>query len=233
MTKHTGRAVMALSALSALSVLSGALLPVLGAGPAHAVRADVHQLEDAISIMLTADENRSGYSSAAFPHWNKGRDTTDKCSTREEVLIAEAIEAPEVADADCAVKGGKWLSYYDEQTVTNLKSLDVDHVVPLAEAWGSGASAWSPARREAYANDQDAPATLTAVNKRVKREKGDRDLTGWLPATNPVQCRYIADWVGTKLRWGLSTDKEELEVLKLFADGPCESTVILYTPAPA
>jgi hypothetical protein len=39
-------------------------------------------------------------------------------------------------------------------------------MVPLAEAWDSGASAWTPQRREAYADDQDAETPLVAVTAR-------------------------------------------------------------------
>lgn len=243
MTKRIGRVLTTLSlaivplvtGLSGAPGLPGALgasgfaaFPFTAAQPAHAASAEVAQLEDAISIIPTMDENRDGYVSTAFRHWNKGKDTADSCTTREEVLIAEAADAPDVS-ADCKLTGGRWISHYDDQSVTRLASLVVDHVVPLAEAWGSGASTWTAKRREAFANDQDASGTLATVTARSKRERADRDLGGWLPAGPTQQCRYIADWVATKLRWGLTTDKEELEVLKLFADGPCETTVIYYT----
>ena len=48
----------------------------------------------------------------------------------------------------CRLTGGKWRSYYDGQVVTDLADLDIDHVVPLAEVWDSGASAWDDTRRE-------------------------------------------------------------------------------------
>ncbi|MFI6285537.1 DUF1524 domain-containing protein [Streptomyces sp. NPDC051018] len=199
--------------------------------PPPASKAVIAQLEDAISVMLTGDEDRTGYTSTSFPHWNKGKDPDDGCSTREEVLIAEAVEAA-TAGAGCALSGGRWVSYYDQQAVNGSAGLEVDHVVPLVEAWGSGASGWSAARREAYANDQNAAATLTAVTARTKRDKADQDIASWLPSSHDSQCRYISEWVGTKLRWGLSVDKDELEALKLFADGPCETVVIIYHPAP-
>ncbi|MFE5852580.1 HNH endonuclease family protein [Streptomyces sp. NPDC056500] len=240
MTHHLGR-VLAVLTLAVIPILPG--IPVLSgvpgipgtpsvlAQPAFAAAAEVAQLEDAISIIPTEDENRAGYHPSSFRHWNKGRDTADGCAAREEVLIAEAVEAPEVG-AGCKLTGGRWVSYYDEQSTSKLASVEVDHVVPLAEAWGSGASAWTAQRREAFANDQGAPGTLAAVTVRSKREKADQDLTGWLPAAPSQQCRYIGDWVATKLRWGLTTDKAELEVLKLFADGPCETIVIYYTRVP-
>ncbi|MFJ6575401.1 hypothetical protein ACIQMY_05485 [Streptomyces sp. NPDC091368] len=45
-------------------------------------------------------------------------------------------------------------------------------------------------------------------------------------------CPYISEWVGTKLRWGLSADEGEADAIALYAAGPCEATVVHYTPAP-
>ncbi|WP_405797849.1 HNH endonuclease [Streptomyces sp. NBC_01506] len=216
--------------------LTPVLLPLgflpgpLAARPAHA--AVVQQLEDALSTLPTADEDRTGFEAGAFEHWNEGQDADDGCTTREEVLIAEAVEAPEVG-AGCEITGGKWLSYYDNQSVTGTAALTVDHLVPLAEAWGSGARTWSAARREAYANDQAVPTTLVAVTARTVREKAAQDVADWLPLAGDNYCRYVGEWVATKHRWSLSVDKDELETLKLLADNACERTVVIYTPAPA
>ncbi|GGZ56168.1 hypothetical protein GCM10010387_57730 [Streptomyces inusitatus] len=226
MTKNLGRTIAALS-LALVPLLTTAV----SAPSASASSVEVFQLEDAISLLVEADENRAGYTAAAFPHWNAGKDPADGCSTREEVLLAEAVEEPDVS-AGCSLSGGRWVSYYDNQSVTKRSSVTIDHVVPLAEAWGSGGSAWSTGRREAYANDQGSPATLAAVTVRAKREKAEQDIKEWLPTETAGICRYIGDWVGTKLRWDLTVDKEEMEVLKLFADNSCETTVVLVNRAP-
>ncbi|MER5766919.1 HNH endonuclease [Streptomyces sp. NPDC001985] len=215
-----------------LSALALALVPLLtSASAGTAAPAEVRQLEDAISVLVEAEAYHGGRGAAAFPHWNAGRDATDGCSTRQEVLLAEAVDEPSVGPG-CSLSGGRWVSYYDNQSVTKPASVTVDHVVPLAEAWGSGASEWTTARREAYANDQDAPATLAAVTVRSQKEKDGQDITDWLPPEAGAICRYLGDWVGTKLRWGLTADKAELETLKLFADNSCETTVVIYHPAP-
>lgn len=111
-------------------------------------------------------------------------------------------------------------------------ALRVDHLVPLSEAWESGASGWTAARREQYANDQGAPATLVVVTARSLRDKAGRDPADWVPADPGRYCRYVGEWVATKLRWSLSADKDETDALKLFADGPCEETVVLRSRAP-
>ncbi|MFB7235003.1 HNH endonuclease family protein [Streptomyces sp. NPDC056269] len=150
--------------------------------------------------------------------------------TRNEVLLAEAVEVPAVASG-CKLSGGLWKSYYDGQEVNDPAKLDIDHMVPLAEAWDSGAAEWTAARREAYANDQEAAISLVAVTARSNRAKADRDPAEWMPPLPEAHCRYVGEWTATKLRWGLAADQAEADALKVYAEA-CETTVVHYTPAP-
>jgi hypothetical protein len=111
--------------------------------PATAHAAAPTPLTDAIANLTVASENREGYDRSLFPHW---ADTDkDNCNTRAEVLIEEAVVPPEVGDR-CRISGGEWESYYDGVTVTEARGLDIDHMVPLAEAWDSGAAEWTTDR---------------------------------------------------------------------------------------
>ncbi|GAA2775168.1 hypothetical protein [Kitasatospora cinereorecta] len=83
-------------------------------------------LYDAIDALPVADEDRTGYVRTAFRHWIDA--DRDGCDTRKEVLIAEAVEAPEVGPK-CALTGGVWLSPYDDLVLEDARLLDVDHVV--------------------------------------------------------------------------------------------------------
>ncbi|MER5277760.1 HNH endonuclease family protein [Streptomyces sp. NPDC002809] len=184
-------------------------------------------LADAIAKIPNGTENRTGYERDSFHLWVDA--DKDGCDTRKEVLLAEAVKAPEQG-ARCALTAGEWLSYYDEVTVDAATKLDIDHVVPLAEAWDSGASQWDADRRERYANDLDADRSLVAVTARTNRQKADRDPAEWLPPAASAQCTYGADWVGTKLRWKLAADGKERAALdKLAAD--CPDTVVKYEVA--
>lgn len=78
-------------------------------------------------------------------------------------------EAP-TKGSGCKLSGGEWLSYYDELTITDPGKLDIDHMVPLEEAWSSGAQDWDADRREAYANDVQAERSLVAVSFKTNRE---------------------------------------------------------------
>jgi hypothetical protein len=214
----------------ALAALCLILTP-LAAGPAHAVAAEpvVLPLTDAVAALPLATESRDGYTRDAFRHWNFGADPSDGCNTRGEVLLAEAVTAPTVG-ARCALTGGSWLSYYDDTIVTTASGLDIDHMVPLAEAWDSGASAWSAAWREAYANDLGQDSSLIAVTARSNRSKADQDPAQWLPPATGALCRYTAEWTATKLRWSLTADQGELDRLTELAAG-CTNTTVTYTPA--
>ncbi|MGW5803561.1 HNH endonuclease family protein [Streptomyces bacillaris] len=209
-----------------------ALVPLLSSSAAHAAApvAEVTTLADAVGLVQVTEEDRTGYTRSSFKHWNSGDDKSDGCNTRAEVLLAEAVVAPTV-EAGCKLTGGTWVSYYDSQEVNSAGSLDIDHMVPLAEAWDSGASAWTAARREAYANDQGSTVSLVAVTARTNRQKADQDPADWMPPSPEAQCRYVGEWVATKLRWQLTADDRELEALKVYAEGPCEDTIVHYTPA--
>ncbi|MFJ1961826.1 HNH endonuclease family protein [Streptomyces massasporeus] len=207
-----------------------ALLTVLSlttATPVHA--AETVPLAEAVASLPRATESRDGYTREAFKHWNAGDDPADRCSTRNEVLIAEATEAP-VVGPRCRLTGGTWWSYYDQTTVTSASGLDIDHMVPLAEAWDSGASAWTAQRREAYANDQGQEASLVAVTARSNRSKADQDPAQWLPPAGDVHCRYATEWTGTKLRWDLTVDDTELAALNDLA-ATCPDQTVTYTHA--
>ncbi|MFE1460545.1 HNH endonuclease family protein [Streptomyces nigra] len=207
---------------AALVVLSATV-----SSPAHA--AETVPLPDAVDRLRLGTESRDGYSRDKFRHWNAGDDPTDGCHTRAEVLLHEAVEPPTVG-AGCRLEGGSWYSYYDGVTVTSASGLDIDHMVPLAEAWDSGASAWTAQRREAYANDQGQEASLIAVTARSNRSKADQDPAQWLPPAADAHCRYVAEWVATKLRWSLTADEAELTALRELT-GDCPLQNVEYEPA--
>lgn len=177
-------------------------------------------LSQAISDLPGAAESRTGYSRDLFRHWVDA--DGDGCDTRDEVLIAEAEEAPSVG-ASCSLSGGRWYSYYDGVSQTSASALDIDHLVPLAEAWDSGAGSCSSATRQAYANDLGDRRTLVGVTSSVNRSKGDQDVAEWLPAQQ--QCRYLREWVAVKHRWRLSVDSAERGAMRSLAAGCADSTI--------
>ncbi|WP_320774275.1 HNH endonuclease family protein [Streptomyces sp. CRN 30] len=207
----------------------------IGAASCLAVPSSAHAAESlpvdrAVAALPGATESREGYEPAAFAHWNSGSDAGDACDTQGEVLIAEAVSAPETG-AECALSGGTWWSYYDGREVDSAAALAVDHLVPTAEAWDSGASGWTAERREQYANDQGDPRVLVAVSAAAHRDKADQDPAQWLPADPGATCRYLTEWVAVKLRWQLTADAEEQRALTRLAEG-CQGAEVTYEPVP-
>lgn len=211
-----------LTPLSRLLLALAAFLALLAAVPAPAQAAGFSgSLAQAVAAVPTAAESNSGYDRALFPHWI---DADGDCqSTRAEVLVAEADAAVTYTTSGrCTVATGRWFSYYDRATWTDAGDIDIDHMVPLAEAWGSGARGWTTARRQAYANDLGDRRTLVGVTDNVNQAKSDQDPATWLPTYD--KCRYVAEWVAVKIRWGLSADAAEKQVLTTYASS-CSTTV--------
>lgn len=166
---------------------------------------------DALASLAVEPEVDDGYDRALFEHWIDA--DGDGCDARQEVLIAESLAPVRLGDG-CSIEGGAWFSAADGDTLTNPASLDINHVVPLKEAWASGAHAWTPERREAFANDLLDDRTLQAVSSGVNRQQGENDPASWLPVTQTVACRFVRDWVAIKASWGLSVDEPECEAVE-------------------
>ena len=163
------------------------------------------------TLQLTvAEDKTTGYNRSAFKHWIDA--DKDGCDTRAEVLIEEAIVKPKIGPK-CKLTGGKWISAYDGKTITNASQLDVDHMVPLAEAWRSGAWNWNAAKRQEFANDLEYSEALIAVTLKTNRSKGDKDPASWMPALN--KCEYIKNWIKIKDKYDLTVDKNEERILRM------------------
>jgi hypothetical protein len=170
-----------------------------------------------LNSLPVSNEVTSGYNRELFRHWSDL--DSDGCDTREEVLIDERITGNIVG---CKVVNGKWVSQFDGVTTTNASTFDIDHFVPLKEAWDSGAWRWDSSTRERFANDQGYARSLIAVSASSNRSKSDRDPSDWLPSEN--RCLYAKSWVGVKFRWRLSVDGREKTKLRQLLS-PCRGTL--------
>jgi hypothetical protein len=148
-----------------------------------------------------------GYSREKFPHW---RETGANCDVRDSVLKRDGTK---VKTSGCNVVAGTWKSRYDGQVLNSPTKVDIDHMVPLANAWRSGASAWTTDQRSDFANDLDDPQ-LVAVSATSNRSKGDQDPSTWKPAVAGSWCRYAEDWIAVKTRWKLTVTTAETSALK-------------------
>lgn len=154
----------------------------------------------------------TGYNRNLFPTWDT---ISGACNTRETVLKRDGSNV--VTDSSCAAISGTWYSPYDGATWTAASDLDIDHVVPLSDAWKSGASTWTPAKRRQFANDLENPQ-LIAVTDNVNQAKGDKSPDVWKPPLNSYYCTYAKMWVRVKYVWGLSVKAAEKRALTSMLD---------------
>ncbi|MCF1598186.1 HNH endonuclease family protein [Streptomyces muensis] len=160
-----------------------------------------------LASLTVATEDRTGYDRDLFPHWITQSGT---CNTRETVLKRDGSGV--VTDSSCAATSGSWYSPYDGATWSAASDVDIDHLVPLAEAWDSGADSWTTSRRQSFANDLTRPQ-LIAVTDNVNQAKGDQDPATWMPSRTAYRCTYVRAWVQVKYYYDLSVDSAEKSAL--------------------
>ncbi|WP_066888740.1 HNH endonuclease family protein [Carbonactinospora thermoautotrophica] len=158
-----------------------------------------------------------GYSRARFPHWI---DQGDQCDTRDVVLRRDGQGVR--TDSRCEPVAGRWYSPYDDRWLTDDRDVDIDHVVPLANAWRSGANRWTDEQRERFANDLDRPELIVS-SATSNRAKGDQSPDQWRPPNRAYWCEYARDWIQVKHYWRLSVTEPEKRALEEML-GTCEPT---------
>jgi Excalibur calcium-binding domain/Protein of unknown function (DUF1524) len=215
------RAVAASIALALLATV-GAAMPAQAATKVSALTL--------LGQLKVLPEWNAGYDRARFTHWiDADHDGQD---TRQEVLRGES-RARMTFTSTSRVSTGRWYSAYDARTVTVAARLDIDHMVPLAEAWGAGAKGWNAATRRAYANDLGYGASLIAVTAASNRSKSAGDPSQWLPTNRAYRCTYVRNWVAVKWRWSLSVDKPERAKVVSVLKGCSSSARLVAKPAKA
>ena len=177
--------------------------------------------EDALSLLerltVAPSGSMAGYSREEFAHWASDaasygwREPDGSCDVRDAALIRDGQGVR--IDADCSVTAGTWLDPYTGKALPDPSVIDIDHVVPLANAWrsGAGSAAWSTADREAYAND---PEVLLSTDAGANRTKGDKGPEAWKPPNRDYWCEYSRRWIWIKSDWRLSVNPAEKTALR-------------------
>lgn len=165
------------------------------------VRVELDQLR------VAPDGPSTGYLRAKFPHWIT---ISGACDTRETVLKRDGANV--VTDAACSAVSGSWYSPYDGDTWYAASDVDIDHIVPLANAWRTGASSWTTAKRRQFANDLTIPQLL-AVTDNINQAKGDQSPATWKPPLTGYWCTYAKMWTHVKYRYTLTVTSTEKTAL--------------------
>lgn len=148
----------------------------------------------------------------------------DGQDTRQEVLAAESL-VPVTWSADGKkVVAGLWYDPFAGMTFTaplvvkpsgrKYAIVQIDHIVPLKEAFESGAKNWTKAKRVLYANGLANPGHLLAVHGPTNASKGQKDPGEWLPPNKKFHCAYVRMWTRIKIKWDLTMDQAEADAIR-------------------
>lgn len=203
---HRPRRATAALSLSLAVGTAVALAPTAGATP-PSIPTPAQAESMLAGLTVAAEGSSAGYSREKFPHWTT---VSGNCNTREWVLRRDGVGVQ--TGADCYPTSGSWPSPYDGATWYQPSDVDIDHVVPLAEAWRSGASGWSESQRASFANDLSNPQ-LIAVTDNVNQSKGDQSPDRWKPPLSSYWCTYASMWTDVKYTWDLTATNTEVTAL--------------------
>ena len=177
-----------------------------GPGPGPGSTSSGNATAELDGLVVAKAASMRGYSREKFPHW---RDTGANCDVRDSVLKRDGEK---VKFSGCNVVAGTWHSVYDDQVLSSPTKVDIDHMVPLANAWRSGAGKWTDDERGEFANDLERPQ-LVAVSASSNRSKGDQDPSTWKPPAREHWCSYAEDWITVKSHWKLTVTTPEKNAL--------------------
>lgn len=146
------------------------------------------------------------------------------CDMRNVILQRDLTDT--VLDG-CIVLSGILDDPYTGQTIhftrgTGTSSaVQIDHVVALSNAWGTGAQNLDSTERRALSQD---PLNLLAVDGPANQQKSDQDASEWLPPNTAFQCQYVARQISVKYKyvlWVTGSEKSAMQdVLETCPDQP-------------
>lgn len=132
----------------------------------------------------------------------------------------------------CYVGTGLWFDPYTNRNYTQANQLQIDHVVPLKNAYISGGFQWDWRTRCAYANFMGNKFHLRAVESSTNMAKGDNTPVHFLPPNRAFTCEYLSDWLKIKMIWRLMMSEQEAIVIsKVIQSSKCDPRQFRYSAA--
>jgi hypothetical protein len=168
------------------------------------------------SIPVKGRAPKTGYTRDEFgPAWADV--DRNGCDTRNDVLARDlANETFKPGTNNCVVASGTLVDKYTGTTINFVRGQDtsaevqIDHIVPLSDAWQKGAQQLSAAQRKELAND---PLNLMAADGPTNSAKGDKDAATWLPPNRGFRCEYVARQTAVKAKYSLWVTQAEHDAI--------------------
>lgn len=165
-----------------------------------------------------------------FGSWVKQRSLDPCLNTRGVVLKKFSVVDVEFKNGSCSIVSGQWQDPYSDQTFYNAKDIQIDHVVPLKNAYISGAWAWSRKMKCLFANYLGNDHHLLPVSGHENQSKGDRSPDLYLPPNPLYVCEYIKNWLLIKFTWTLNMSMNEGQTITAkISENNCEESQFVVT----
>jgi Protein of unknown function (DUF1524) len=240
-SSHVRSARMGIVVLSALVVgLVAGCVPVATPEPSDSAAVPGSTAEPSVSsvrggsalaalatLAVKGRAPKTGYDRALFGQAWADVDRNG-CDTRNDVLrrdLTAYVLKP--GTNGCLVLSGTLHDPYSGTTIAFVRGqstssrVQIDHVVPLSDAWQKGAQRWSMPRRTAFANDL---LNLLAVDGLTNQRKSDGDAATWLPPNKPYRCSYAARQIAVKAKYGLWVTSAERDAFtRILATCPSQA----------
>lgn len=145
-------------------------------------------------------------------------------NTRAIVLMRDSVKKVKfLAEDPCTVDTGRWKDDFTGKVFLNRLDIQIDHLVPLKNAYISGSYKWNAKARCLYANYLGNNFHLKSVNATENMKKGDRTPEGYMPPYAVHSCKYLKNWLTTKFLWGLKMTISEADAIKrLIKENNCD-----------
>lgn len=164
-----------------------------------------------MTIIIASDYDRNTWGT-----WSD--DDKDGVNVRTEVLIKES-NPEKLVIKDNKVISGEWVCPYTGKVITDPTKVDIDHTVPLYEAYVSGGDNWGKELKKRYFNYTKRDYHLIVTSISANRSKGSKDPSQWMPKYNG--CEYLFKWITIKSEWNLTMDSLEREFIYNYIDNEC------------
>jgi hypothetical protein len=184
--------------------------------PTSTIAPPAGSVRDRLAVLVIDDRPSpvGSYRREDWPHW-KDVDGNG-CDARQDTLVRWSTTSATVdRSRGCKVLAGTWVSPYDGEVTASPADIQIDHLVPLAEAFRSGGWQWDAGRRRQFAND---PVELVAASGASNNAKSDSPPNEWRPPRAASWCAYADRWVTVKSTYGLTATTAERDALGQMLD---------------
>ncbi len=180
------------------------------------------QIRSKVLSLLSFKHHDENYGDVGEPY-NRGKhfgswvdDPRDRecLNTRAKVLVRDSATKVKFRQNGCTVDSGKWLDPYGGRTYSRASDIQIDHFVPLKNAYISGAWKWDRVKRCLYSNFLGNNFHLLPVEGNENMLKSDNTPEKYMPPNAEYRCQYLAQWLKVKLIWSLGLTPPEKEAVE-------------------